>query len=268
MPLIMSLIARFKEHRLIELAAQCSYYLLLSLFPFLIFIITLISFFPISLEFDIALIQDIVPGDIAGMIENQWSHITAQQSTSLLSFGIIFTLWTASQSLNTMLRLLNRAYDVTEDRKMIKARLLSITLTIGMFAVVLVALGLQVVGAAFMDMFVFDLILFEFNAIRWVLSSLLLFIVFTLLYWLGPNIRLRFSEIYYGAIFATVGWQVTSFFFSYYLNNFANYTATYGTIGAVIALMVWFHLSSVIILFGGEINAALKEDKFDKVEWR
>ncbi|MDG5787097.1 YihY/virulence factor BrkB family protein [Evansella sp. AB-P1] len=259
MELVLSLIVRFKEHRLLELAAQCSYYLLLSIFPFLIFILTLLSFFPFTFESNLEFIHEIVPQNIVSAIENQWYHISAQQSTSLLSFSIIFTLWTASLALNTILRLLNRAYDVTDDRKMIIGRLLSILLTIGMFVVVLVALIFQVIGAALENIIAIDLIIFEFDILRWVLSSLLLFIVFSLLYLIGPNIRLKIKEIYIGAIFATIGWQLTSFIFSFYLNNFANYTATYGTIGAVIALMVWFHLSSVIILFGGEINAALKE---------
>ncbi|MBU9711700.1 YihY/virulence factor BrkB family protein [Evansella tamaricis] len=259
MVLLVSLINRFREHRLVELAAQCSYYLLLSIFPFLIFILTLLSFLPYTFDFDLELVQEIVPGDILSVIENQWAHISARQNTSLLSISIIFTLWTASLALNTILRLLNRAYDVTEDRKMVKGRLLSILLTIGMFAVVLVALVFQVIGAALENLIPMDLNIFEFDLLRWVFSSMLLFLVFSLLYLTGPNLRLKISEIYIGAIFATIGWQLTSYFFSFYLNNFANYTATYGTIGAVIALMVWFHLSSIIILFGGEINAALKE---------
>ncbi|ADU28850.1 YihY/virulence factor BrkB family protein [Evansella cellulosilytica] len=259
MELAISLYLRFKEHRLIELAAQCSYYLLLSIFPFLIFILTLFSFLPLTLEFDINVIQDVVPAEIFQFIEGQWTRITSQHNTGLLSFSIIFTIWTASLALNTILRLLNRAYHVTEERKMLKGRLISIFLTIGMFAVVLVALGLQVIGATLKDVLPFDFNIFKFNLLRWGISSLVLFIVFMLLYLVGPNIRLKLRDVYIGAIFATLGWLLTTSMFTFYLDNFANYTATYGTIGAVIALMVWFHLSSVIILLGGEINAELKE---------
>lgn len=258
---IISIFKRFREHRLIELAAQCAYYLLLSIFPFLIFIITLLGFIPISYEFDIHLLQELMPDEIFVFIEDQWTHITTQQNTGLLSISIILTLWTASLALSTILRLLNRAYHVTEARHFIKGRLISILLTIGMFAVVLVALGLQVIGGVIKNIVSFDFVIFNFNILRWIFSTILLFIVFSLLYFIGPNIRLKFREIYVGAIFSTVGWQLTSSLFSFYLNNFANYTATYGTIGTVIALMVWFHLSSIIILLGGEINAHIKEGK-------
>ncbi|MFA9556800.1 YihY/virulence factor BrkB family protein [Evansella sp. AB-rgal1] len=262
MAFVISLINRFKEHKLIELAAQCAYYLLLSIFPFLIFMLTLLSFLPIPIEFELDMLYDIVPADIVQMIEREWTTITARHNTGLLSFSIIFTLWTASLALNTILHLLNRAYDVTEDRRMIIGRLNSILLTIGMFVVILVALSFQVIGGAIRDIPIFDLAIFNFDLLRWLFTSILLFIVFTLLYLIGPNIRLKIREVYIGAIFATVGWQITSLLFSFYLNNFANYTATYGTIGTVIALMVWFHISSVVILFGGEINAALKEDRY------
>lgn len=259
MNFIIAIVSRFKEHRLIELAAQCAYYLLLSIFPFLIFIITLFSFLPIALELDFDVIRDFVPTEIFHFIEAQWLNITNQPRTGLLSFSIIFTIWTASLALDTILRLLNRAYHVTEERKFIKGRLISIILTIGMFGVVMIALILQVVGGALQDFIAFDLNILNFNLLRWVFSFIILFLVFALLYLIGPNIKLKFNEIYIGALFATSGWQLTSYLFSYYLDNFANYTATYGTIGVVIALMVWFHLSSVIILFGAEINAELKE---------
>ncbi|MCD8509373.1 MAG: YihY/virulence factor BrkB family protein [Bacillus sp. (in: Bacteria)] len=247
MVFFLSLIERFKEHRLLELAAQCAYYLLLSIFPFLIFLITLFSFLPIAYEFDLNLLRDMVPGEIFQFLEGQWTRITTGQNTGLLSFSIIFTLWTASLALNTIINLLNRAYQVTEERKFIKGRLISIFLTVGMFAVVLVALTLQVIGGALQEFIAFNLEIFNFNLLRWVISFVILFLVFLLVYWIGPNIRLKLSEVYIGALFATLGWQITSLGFSFYLDNFANYTATYGTIGAVIALMVWFHLSSVII---------------------
>ncbi|WP_198153553.1 YihY/virulence factor BrkB family protein [Thalassobacillus sp. C254] len=193
-------------------------------------------------------------------MENQWEVLTAHQNTGLLSFSIIFTIWTASLALNSILRTLNLAYHVTERRGMIKARVVSISLTISMFLVVLTALVVQVIGSNLLEYIEIEPVILDYDVLRWLVSSVILFIVFSILYLVGPNTRLKIKEVYTGAIFATVGWQLTSLGFSYYLNNFANYTATYGSIGAVIALMVWFHLSSVIILFGGEINAARKED--------
>jgi len=257
---------RFKEHGLIDLAAQCAYFFLLSLFPFLLFIISLLTFLPFSFDDVYHLLQEAyVPEDVLQVIEGQWDLLTNQQSTGVLSFGLLFTLWTASLAMNSILRALNMAYNVTERRGMILARLISIALTIGMFAVIIVALSLQVLGSLMKDYLIVDLVIFDVDLLRWFLSSTIIFTVLLILYLVGPNTRLSFKEVYIGAIFATIGWQLTSYAFSIYLNHFADFSATYGTIGTVIALMIWFHFSSIIILLGGEINALLKEDVIRKV---
>ncbi|WP_416148398.1 YihY/virulence factor BrkB family protein [Salipaludibacillus sp. HK11] len=255
------LMKRFKDHSLIDLAAQCAYFFLLSLFPFLLFIISLLSFLPFTFNDVYSLLQEAyVPAGVLEVVENQWEVLANNRSTSVLSLGILFTLWTASLALNSILRALNMAYHVTERRGLILGRLISICLTIGMFFIIIVALSLQVVGS-FLENFMFiDFVIFNVDLLRWALSSVIIFTVFLILYLIGPNTRLSFKEVYIGAIFATVGWQITSFGFSIYLNRFADFSATYGTIGTVIALMLWFHLSSIIILIGGEINAILKED--------
>ncbi|SES41596.1 YihY/virulence factor BrkB family protein [Salipaludibacillus aurantiacus] len=253
---------RFKEHNLIDLGAQCAYFFLLSLFPFLIFIISLLTFLPFTVNDVYRLLQEAyIPGGVLEVIENQWDVLEHNQQTGALSLGIIFTLWTASLALNAILRSLNLAYNVTNERGLVMARLISIGLTVGMFFVVSTALFVQVIGSQVRDYLALDFGIFEIDVVRWLLISGFTFLIFLILYLVGPNTRLSFREVYIGAVFATIGWQLTSYGFSLYLNSFADYSATYGTIGTVIALMVWFHLSSIIILVGGEINAILKEDQ-------
>lgn len=258
--MLKSLFKRFNDHSLIDLGAQCAYFLLLSLFPFLIFIISLLTFLPFTFADVYRLLQNTyVPSDVLEIIQNQWNVLKENQSTGLLSLGLLFTLWTASLALNSILRSLNLAYHVSESRGLILARLISISLTVGMFIVVIAALILQVIGSQIRDNLPVDLIIFDVDILRWALSSIIIFSVFLILYFVGPNIRLKFKDVYIGALFATIGWQFTSFIFSMYVTNFADYSATYGTIGTVIALMIWFHISSLIILIGGEINAIIKE---------
>ncbi|MCR6097922.1 YihY/virulence factor BrkB family protein [Salipaludibacillus agaradhaerens] len=253
---------RFNQHNLIDLGAQCAYYFLLSLFPFLIFIISLLTFLPFTFQDVYRLLQEAyIPTGVLEVIENQWQVLERNQQTGALSLGIIFTLWTASLALNAIIRALNTAYHVSAERGMVMARLTSIILTISMFFVIIVALGVQIIGSQLQHYLEFDLGLFEIDVFRWLFTSAVTFLVFLILYLVGPNIRLHFREVYIGAIVATIGWQLTSYGFSIYLNTFANYSATYGTIGTVIALMVWFHLSSLILLLGGEVNAILKEDR-------
>lgn len=253
---------RFKEHRLIDLGAQCAYFFLLSLFPFLIFVISLLSFLPFTFEDVYQLLHEIyIPPDVLAVVEDQWHVLADNQQTGILSLGIIFTLWTASLALNAILRTLNLAYHVTTDRSMVVGRLISMVLTIGMFIVIIVALFIQVIGSQLADFLPFDLGIYDSDLIRWMLTSAVIFFIFIILYMVGPNVRLGFKDVYAGAVFATIGWQLSSYGFSLYLDEFANYSATYGTIGTVIALMVWFHLISIILLIGGEINAILKEEK-------
>lgn len=260
------LLQRFKEHGLIDLSAQCAYFFLLSLFPFLLFIISLLTFLPFTFDDVYNLLQEAyVPEGVLEVIQGQWDLLTNQQSTGVLSLGLLFTLWTASLALNSILRALNLAYNVTERRGFFFGRLISIALTIGMFAVIIIALSLQVVGSLLKEYLVIDLVIFDVDLLRWLLTSAIIFAVLLVLYVVGPSTRLSFKEVYVGAIFATIGWQLTSYGFSIYLSHFANFSATYGTIGAVIALMIWFHFSSFIILLGGEINAILKEDIIRKV---
>ncbi|CAM3955777.1 YihY/virulence factor BrkB family protein [Alkalicoccus chagannorensis] len=253
---------RFQEHGLIHLGAQSAYFLLLSIFPFLIVVVSLLSYLPFSYAQVYQLLQQIyIPPGVLEVIENQWDILTAQNQPGLLSFGALFTLWTASLGMNSILRSLNLAYKTTEKRSLLFERFIALGLTLGMFIVILLALFLQGIGSQVQEWLALDFVIFDMNLFRWVLTSTVIFSVFLLLYWVGPSVRLRFRDVYIGALTATAGWQLLSYAFSMYLNQFADFSATYGTIGTVIALMLWFHLASLILLIGGEINAMRKEEK-------
>ncbi|WP_444684699.1 YihY/virulence factor BrkB family protein [Alkalicoccus luteus] len=256
---------RFQDHQLINLGAQCAYFLLLSLFPFLLVVIAFLSYLPFRPSDVFLLLQNAyVPPGALEVVESQWNVLTADTQPALLSVGALLTLWTASLALNSIISSLNLAYNTTETRPFLKERGIALLLTIAMFFVIIAALVLQVVGVHIRDWLQLELMLFNMDLVRWSLTSLMLFAVFMLLYWTGPSRMLRFRDVYIGALTATVGWQVASYFFSAFVSRFADFSATYGTIGAVIALMVWFHLISLILLIGGEINAMRKEKNFEK----
>ncbi len=241
------------------LSAQLAYFFLLSLFPLLIFLVTLLPYFSMTQEYLLSFIKDYAPGDTAVLIETSLSDIL-DKNGKLLSFGVIATLWSASNGIHAIVAAFNRAYDVLENRSFIVERGIAILLTIGMIMVIVVALllpafGRQIGYFLFSEFGFSEQFLKVWNALRWVFSSIFLFCVFTGLYWIAPNKRLTCLSAVPGAVFATVGWIVTSLAFSYYVGNFANYSATYGSIGAIIVLMIWFYLSGFIIILGGEINA-------------
>lgn len=264
-PLLKKIAIRIKEDEIFDLAAQLAYYFLLSIFPLIIFMMTLLPYLPIKQEDLLGIIETFAPGDSMSLIKDNLDQVLDKNGT-LLSFGIIATIWSASNGLNAIVKAFNKAYDVKETRSFIVARGMSILLTLAMIAVVVIALLLPVFGEQ-IGLFLFsqfnlsDQFLSVWNAVRFLASPAILFIVFLALYWFAPNKKLTCISAVPGAIFATVGWVVVSLAFSYYVGNFGNYSATYGGIGAIIVLMIWFYLTGIIIIIGGEINAYFSERK-------
>ncbi|MEH7386919.1 YihY/virulence factor BrkB family protein [Bacillus sp. JJ1521] len=256
------IILRYKEDEVGSMSAELAYFFLLSLFPFLIFLVTLIGYLPISHIDVLAFVREYAPAGTVDMIEENLNFIVGSQKGGLLSVGIIGTLWSSSNAINAVVRAFNKAYDVKETRNFFFTRGISILLTFGMMIVIIVALLLPVFGKQ-IGIFMFssfglsDEFLDVWNGIRWIVSATILFIVFTFLYWVAPNRRLKIKEIISGAFFATFGWMFVSLAFSYYVNSFGHFSTTYGSLGAIIVLMIWFYLSAMIIIIGGEINAIL-----------
>lgn len=252
---------RVTEDEVFGMSAQLAYYFLLSLFPFLIFALALLSYIGITSDQVLDLVKDYAPEDAFNLIENNLPDILDVRHGFLLSFGILATLWSASNAINAIIRGLNRAYKVKESRNFFLARGMAVLLTVGMIVVIIVALILPVFGDVIGN-FIFSHIRLEesnfqglWYLLRWLISFLLIVFVFSCLYFFAPNKRLNMKDAVIGAVIAAVGWQVASLGFSYYVGNFGAYSATYGSIGGIIILMIWFYITAMIILMGGEINA-------------
>ncbi|WP_445489866.1 YihY/virulence factor BrkB family protein [Niallia sp. 03133] len=254
---------KIKQDDVFDLAAQLAYYFLLSIFPLIIFMMTLLPYLPITKEDLLGIIETFAPGDSMNIIESNLDQILSKNGT-LLSFGIIATIWSASNGLNAIVKAFNKAYNVEETRSFIVARAMSVVLTLAMIAVVVIALLLPVFGEQ-IGVFLFsqfnlsDEFMAVWRAIRFLVTPVILFIVFLALYWFAPNKKMKCVSAIPGAVFATIGWVAASFGFSYYVGNFGNYSATYGSIGAIIITMIWFYLTGIIIMIGGEINAYYTE---------
>ncbi|NGZ74842.1 YihY/virulence factor BrkB family protein [Saccharibacillus alkalitolerans] len=254
------------------IGAQLAYYLLLSFFPFLIFLVTLVGYADLSIEEMMKLARQVVPEAAMNSVEGILSEVT-QGSQALLSIGMIATLWTASRGINAVIKGLNKAYDVEEDRKFWQIRLVSLLSTLVLGVVLLVSLLLLVFGSWIGDQ-VNRLLNYPsgferiWSTLQYSIPLVVLIAVFTALYWIAPNRKIRLREAIPGAIFATVGWLLTSLAFSFYVSNFGNFTKTYGSLGGVIILLTWLYLSSIIIIVGGEVNAALKAGRSEPLERR
>ncbi|UXH46662.1 YihY/virulence factor BrkB family protein [Rossellomorea vietnamensis] len=255
-----SLFANISANDVTGLAAQIAYYFLLSLFPLLIFVVTLLPYLPVNQGDILGLVRDFAPGETMSMIEETLQDVMSNRNSGLLSVSIIATIWSASNGMNAIVKSLNRAYDVEETRSFIATRLMSILLTFAMILVFVIALLLPVFGKQ-IGLFLFsqfgfsDQFLTIWNGIRWAITPIILFIIFVGLYYFAPSKRIKCLSAFPGAIFATLGWVLASLAFSYYVGSYGNYSATYGSIGGIIVLMIWFYLTGIIIMIGGEINA-------------
>ncbi|AIQ68287.1 YihY/virulence factor BrkB family protein [Paenibacillus graminis] len=244
------------------ISAQLTYYLILSLFPFLIFIMTLIGYAHISVEDKIRDLEQIMPAEAISIIEEILKDVADGRSQALLSFGMLATLWAASKGINAIIKGLNRAYDIEESRVFWKIRGIAFLATLFIGFVVLLSILLLVLGT-WLKTQVFLLLDLPYgfqkiwDLLQYAVPLFVMFLVFTLLYWIAPSRRLTLKEVMPGAMFATLGWIITSILFSVYVNQFSNFTETYGSLGGVMVLLIWLYISSIIILAGGEINAIL-----------
>lgn len=268
-PVLKEFYARMEKVDVFGLAAQLAYFFLLSLFPFLLFLFNLIGYFSLDEEVILQTIVNYAPPQVYDLIESNIESMLQIQSGGLLSVGIIGTLWAASNGVNAVRKALNRAYEIKPKRIFIIYRLLSILLTIGMFFVVIVALLLPVfgkmIGEYFFSWFGFSAEFLQiWETFRWVTSSIIFFIALVALYRLTPNRRVYFRHIVWGALFSTVGFQLVSWAFSFYVGTLGNYSTTYGSLGTVIVLMIWFYLFGMIVLIGGVLNASLHERAWRK----
>ena len=262
--LFTQLYEKIKGDDVTGLAAQLAYYFLLSIFPLLIFTITLLPFIPVSQADLMEILRTYAPAESAQLLESNLKEIMANQNGGLLSFGILATVWSASNGTNAIIRALNHAYDIDETRSFIKTRALALILTLGLIFVVVVSLLLPVFGKHILSI-IFDFLGFEpsfiYDVLRWVVSIAVITFVFLIMYWIGPNLKMRCKFALPGAIFASVGWALSSWAFSFYVNSFANYSSTYGSLGGIIVLMLWLYISGLVIIIGGEINAVLSKNR-------
>lgn len=261
------LLNRIKEDSVTAMGAQLAYYLILSIFPFLIFFLNLLSYTPIAREEVLESLIVILPLDTQRLIMELLSETISKSSETLLSLGALTGMWAASRGIMSLIKSLNTAYGVEEKRSYLQLRGVAVLFTLALLVLLLIVLSTLVFGEVLGNM-LFDYLglAYKFMAIwkylRILISLGFMILTFTLLYKFSPSIRnggrMHFKHTFPGAVFASLGWILTSSLFSYYVNNFGDFGKTYGSLGGVIVLMIWLYISSIIIITGGEINATIK----------
>lgn len=261
---------RINEHDIFGRAAQLSYYFLLALFPLLLFLMTLFGYFAETgsrlRDKLINYLATVMPGSAITLVHTTLDEITQARGGGKLSLGLLAALWAASNGMGAISDTLNAAYGVKETRPWWKVRLTSVLMTIALSVLIVSALTIVLYGGQIGERISAH---FGFGAaftiawkiLQWPIALFFLLVTFNLIYYFAPNVRprkRRFCSI--GTVTAIVLWLLVSFGFRLYLHFFNSYSVTYGSLGALIVLMLWFYFTGLAILLGGEINSELGED--------
>lgn len=248
------------------LASQLAYSLVLAFFPFLMFLITLMGFLKLDETGILTTLSALLPSNAYELIEETLRSILTTRNGNLLSFSLLLAIWTSSTGFTAVIKGLNKAYGIQECRGFIKTTLLSIAFTFVIAIIIIATLVLLVFGDMIGEFIVGKVIYVSavktiWDWIRYTIVVMGMAFTFGVIYKFTPCKAQTVMDVVPGALFTTTGWIMVSVGFSYYVNNIANYSRLYGGIGAVVVLMIWIYLSSLILLIGGYINAWHKEKR-------
>lgn len=250
---------------LMNLAAQQAYYFFFALFPALLTVISIASFFPIHdlIGQVVTTLGRFAPPDVLNIIRDQITKISESNQGGLLTLAFLLTLWSSSGAMVSIISTLNAAYDITEGRPLWKVRMTALALTVGMALFIVVSMALVLVGPTVAEHLANTLRLGPaFKWTWWVLQWPVVFALVTtaigLVYYFAPDAEQQWVWITPGSILATLLWVVASIGFKLYIQFFGNYNETYGTLGGFIVLLTWFYVSGLAILIGAELNAEIE----------
>lgn len=258
------------HNHMLQMAAALSYYFVLALFPALILLSAIVAYLPVPDLFDKAIefMGRFVPYDSMGIVKQVLSDVVTPNRGTLLSAGLLGTLWTASGGFAAVIEALNIAYDVQETRPFWKTRPLAIGLTVLVGILLLIGLGVMIVGPRFGEwlasrIHLSSIWIWLWPYIHWTISVAFAILAVETIYFFAPNVKQRFLATLPGAAISVGFWIGLSYLLGIYFRTFANFNKTYGTLGAGVALMVWLYWTGFALLVGAELNAELAK-KTDK----
>lgn len=257
-------VKEFLDDEMSTYASALAYQMLFSLFPFLLFLIALIGFLHLPDFFSWLRLQSelVLPPQALEQVNPVIDQLQ-QSKGGLLSVGIVIALWTASAGVRLMMSAMNAAYDVPEGRPVWKRIPLSIIYTVGIAGMLLVAAALMVLGPQVMEWIAAqvgmqEVIVTVWTILRWPAIIILMMVAVALIYYVMPDVKQQFRFITPGSVLAVVVWILASLGFAYYVKTFADYNAMYGSIGAIIVLLLYFYISAAVLLLGAEMNAVIE----------
>jgi membrane protein len=264
------------------MAAQIAYYMMLALFPFILFLLSLISYLPmLQPDLVLSVLSEALPGDTYELVAGTVRSLLVQRGGGLLGLGLMAALWSGSMGVGALITTINRAYNIHPKRNLVHQKILSIVLTLALSGFVILSTALVLLGPDLTHEFFRLLGLAGDSQSFWLtlrlpLVLLLNLLALSILYHFAPEAKQRYVWVLPGTVTATLLWFGASSLFRLFLRNFGSYNLTYGSIATFIILMVWLWLSGFIFLLGAEINALMRRvDHYEdlprvrgRVRWR
>jgi membrane protein len=254
-----------QSDRLLSIAGGVAFFVLLAIFPAVTALVSAYGLFfnASTIANNLSLLDDMVPANVLAIVHEQAVRIAANGGGTLsigIVVGILVSLWSATSGVKAMIDALNVIYEQKENRSFIKLNLVALAFTLAGFAAFLLAVAAIVVLPLILSPIGLGSLTETLTRIaRWPVLSVVLLIGLAVLYRYGPDRRAaRWQWVTTGSVLAAVMWIAVSFLFSWYLTSFANYNATYGSLGAVVGLMMWLWISTIVVLLGAELNAEIE----------
>jgi membrane protein len=250
------------EHNVFGVAAELAYYFMLALFPMLIFLTSLVGFLSGAREAILNGLSAAMPPDAIGIVRSALEDVVSNRGGTLISIGILGTIWAASSGVAALISSLNTAFEVKETRSYWKVKAIAIGLTLALSLLVLIGIVLIMFGDRFGNWVASHLALgssmtLALEALNYLVGFVLLLAGLQVMYCFGPDTGHKWRWINAGGIFAVLAGVAVSVLFSIYLRFAPSYSATYGSLGAVVVLMLWLYLMGIVIMLGAEINAGV-----------
>ena len=255
-------VERYFLHGVAQEAAALAYYLLFMIFPLVIFLSSLLGLLQLDISSITHVLAPLLPGGVVELIESYLSYVSATSSRAMLWFGLVFTIYFPMRAADCLMSAVRKAYHLPRPKNQVLYMAKVLLYTVFLLVAIALTLALVTVGRAaleFVDRFIvvppsfIDL----WTDLRFLVMGGIMFAAVGLLYAAAQDVRQPVKNIVPGTLAALVGWMVVSAAFSFYVENFANYTVIYGALGTVIVLMMWLNLTAVMLIMGAEINGVL-----------
>jgi len=254
------LVRRYFADGVARASAQLAYFLFFSFFPLIILVNTIISRFNVDILYILARFENILPQEIIAIITDYLMYIGSIDAPYIFFVGLFMTLYALTRALNSLLTSVRQAYSIRKAGivNYMTAAIFSAILLVSVFALSLLVMGGELAVGMLRDyLYIPEGISALFRLLKYVLLPAYIFFILSGFYYLVPSARYPFVKAMPGAVFAGMGITLVTTVFSYYVSNFSNYSLVYGSLTAVMVLMIWLQLVSTMLIMGGELNDIL-----------